>query len=599
MTRFWAEGTGTEPPVTYRRDPDHQGMVALRDVRVPMRDGGGLCADIFRPETRDPLPALIACSPYNKAIASPEYSAVVPPQPAWSPLWSGAAEAGDTDFLVARGYVHVIATARGNGGSTTGGNGAMDLYDLVEWIAAQDWCDGKVGMIGISAFGAAQLQAAQLSPPALKAIFPYDPGPAYRDFRDRFPGGVLHTFPMLIDAGSVGHATMGPPGALPPVDEARWQKAVTNPDYIAHHALYNILTMKGQKAPIFYRTLTCPYDPPGASERAEATFAKVRIPTYVGTGRYAHTYKSHFQGAQNWYANLNVPKKLMLSGPVHVDRPFRGFHHEILRWYDYWLKGLDTGIMDEPPVKVFVTGANRWLYGQTWPLPETTWAPFYLDSWERLRSEPFAPSSRDGNPAPDSFVQMPASQTRTVQKLRYVSEPLGKPLLVAGPIAVRLHAAIDQTDTNWMVTLKDIGPAPALRDAQDIEGSALAGTPETVVSRGWLKASHRATDPERSKPWKPWHYLTEEHQQPVVPGEIVEYAIEMLSTAHQFDAGHRLCLEISSMDFPTGVGGMTNVEFVPFHICSSKTVVHHVYRDALRPSHVLLPIVAQPSEEKP
>src|SRR6266403_2252210 len=109
-----SDGGASEPPPDYRPKPFYHGLVAQRDVMVPMRDGVRLCVDIFRPETQERLPVLLAISPYNKELVSPVYAAVVPPQPPWSAWWSGAAEAGDTEFLVARGYVHVIGTTRGS-----------------------------------------------------------------------------------------------------------------------------------------------------------------------------------------------------------------------------------------------------------------------------------------------------------------------------------------------------------------------------------------------------------------------------------------------------------------------------------------------------
>lgn len=119
--------------------------------------------------------------------------------------------------------------------------------------------------------------------------------------------------------------------------------------------------------------------------------------------------------------------------------------------------------------------------------------------------------------------------------------------------------------------------------------------PERELVRGWLKASHRALDPRRSKPWKPWHKLTREAQQPVVPGEVTEYNIEILATANLFKAGHRICVEITSADLPTGVAGFTNVEYIPYHVCSAKTTVHRIYHNARYPSHLLLPVI--PLEE--
>jgi len=115
--------------------------------------------------------------------------------------------------------------------------------------------------------------------------------------------------------------------------------------------------------------------------------------------------------------------------------------------------------------------------------------------------------------------------------------------------------------------------------------------PERELTRGWLKASHRALDPARSKPYWPWHPLTREAQKPVTPGAVEEYQIEVMATANLFRKSHRICLEITSLDLPTGVAGATNAEYVPYHICSSKTVLHKIYHDRRRPSHLLVPVI--------
>ena len=157
---------------------------------------------------------------------------------------------------------------------------------------------------------------------------------------------------------------------------------------------------------------------------------------------------------------------------------------------------------------------------------------------------------------------------------------------------LNLFAAIDQADTNWIVSLKDIGPDVSVRTVRDGERALPQNLPERELTRGWLKASHRALDPKRSKPWKPWHPLTRAAAKPVVPGEVNEYAIEILATANLFKKDHRICIDIGCLDLPTGVAGATDAEYVPYHICSSQTTVHRIFHDARRPSHLLLPIIS-------
>lgn len=591
--RNWLNHAET-PPGSYDREPQYQELIAEKDVAVPMRDGLKLAVDVYRPKSDEKFPALLAFAIYNKDLQGPDAADALPPQPSWAPMWAGLLEAGDTKFFVSRGYVHVIGSPRGIGRSESGGSREWDCYDLIEWIATQPWCDGNVGMVGISGFGAEQLAVAKQQPPHLKAIFPFDPRGAYGHlggFRDEYPGGVIHVFRYLIGHFSAIHQNKGQPGDLPPEKEKLWREAMNNPDYRIYPHIYNVVAQKGQHMPPYFDLLINPFDSEENVRKSETEFSKVKVPTYTGSGWYAYTYKTHLNGAQNWFRELDVPKKLMFAGPAHLERPFHSFHGEVLKWHDHWLKGIDTGVMEEPAVKFWVMGANEWRTASDWPLPETQWTKLYLNSWERLRAESFTLSSVDDHQAPDSFVQMPITQTASVQKLRYMTEPLATDTLVAGPIVLNLFAAIDQDDTNWIVILKDVGPDVSVMSAREGERQGPQDLPERELTRGWLKASHRAVDPARSKPGRPWHPLTREAHKPVVPGEINEYAIEIMATANLFRKGHRICLEITSLDLPTGIGGATNAEYIPYHICSSKTTLHHIYHDTRRPSHLLLPII--------
>jgi putative CocE/NonD family hydrolase len=577
-------------PGTYQ--PKNLGYKLLwdRDVYVPMRDGVKLCVDIYRPDGTERFPALLAIAPHNKDMQNPELAAAHPPQPAWSTMWAGDAEAGDSDYLVSRGYVHVVAQPRGFGKSEDGGHAETDLYDVIEWIAKQPWCTGNVGMIGLSAFAYSQWQAAMLQPPSLKAIFPFDAMPCFGAIHDRNPGGVQHIMLYLLSGTGVHHGGHGRPGPLSPELEKLWEAAMANPDYRMYSWLYSMLTQKGQTHPRLFMQMLDNYEPEGSYEKTEQNLAKIKVPAYTGAGWHAYTYKMHLNGAQNWYAGINVPKKLLFTGLTHMERPFRALHDEIVRWYDYWLKGIDTGIMNAPQVRYWVQGEHQWRSGSDWPLPETQWTKFYLHSWERLRTEPFVDGGRDAYPEPDAFVQMPPTQTRTIAKLRYMTEPLAEDTLVAGPIALNFWASIDQDETNWIIVIKDVGPDVSWRTGRQGEWDT-PPLPERELTRGWLKASYRALDEKRSKPWKPWHQLTRKAQRKVLPGEINEYNVEICSTANLFKAGHRICVEITSMDMPSGTGYGHSVEYVPYHICSSRTTLHKVYHNLQYPSHLLLPVI--------
>ena len=107
------------------------------------------------------------------------------------------------------------------------------------------------------------------------------------------------------------------------------------------------------------------------------------------------------------FLDPQAPKKLMITTPesgVGFNRPWHENHDIVLRWYDHWLRGIDTGIMDEPSIKYWVMEENKWRYGDDWPLPETKWTKYYLHSWERMRIDPFTPSARDAYDEPDAFA---------------------------------------------------------------------------------------------------------------------------------------------------------------------------------------------------
>lgn len=573
-------------------------MIEERDLRIRMRDGVRLAADVYRPDGNGPFPVLYAAALHNKDMQGPDMADVLPPQPANVPLWFGPLEAGDTRRFIANGYVHVIAQPRGSAKSEGHyGNENTDHYDVIEWITRQSWCDGNVGMVGISGYAGEQWRAATQGHPALKAIFPYDACSAYGamfGFRDFYPGGVLHTFPYLLDVFSTVHEHRDVPGELPPEEEKLFAAAMANPDFKMYANLYNILTQKGKRTFIMYHSMVAPWEPDGTVEAAEEIFKKIKIPFYTGSGAYAYTYKLHWLGAQHYFRNAkDAPRKLLFTGPAHLERPFHQYHDEIIRWYDHWLKGVENGIMDEPPVRYWLMGANEWRTGTDWPLPETQWQKLYLSNWERRTSNPPQPANQVGRAAlePDVFTQMPLKKTMKVERLRYMTEPFAEDLTVVGPISLTLYAAIDKTDTNWIVILKDVGPDVSVITARQGERIVPANVPERELTRGWLKASYRAIDPTRSRPGEPFHELTRSSIKPVQPGEILEYQIQILASANQFRVGHRLCLEITSMDVPTGTGAMTDVEYIPYHVCRSETVTHSIYHDAEHPSHLLIPVL--------
>ncbi len=547
-------------------------MLVERDVMVEMRDGVRLAVDVFRPGDDEAVPALLAMSPYGKEIQS----LPLPPQPYWSPVYHRGIEAGDPQYLTDHGYAHVIADVRGAAKSEGEYRGwmseqeALDGYDLVEWVAAQSWCTGDVGMVGVSYFGAVQLAVAATQPPHLRAIMPMNaPADFYREATHH--GGILQTFFYVLYSIIAGRQTSITFEELGPEEIDAALKALMDLELRMYPPLYNAL-VNPRRLPAWFDVLLHPNDGPFYWERsAYRQYDRITIPCYFASGWWAYAHM-HLRGAFQNYLGIDAPKKLFIEDMRAVEAPMPdAYNAEVVRWYDHWLKGVDNGIMDEPPISLYVMGENRFRPEHEWPLARTEWTPFYLRRWGGLASEPEPVAGR-----PDWFVQQPPDETATIASLAYVTAPLAADTEITGPIALTLHAAIDGADdTNWIVALAAVS----------------ADESERELTRGFLKASHRALDGERSQPWLPYHHHLE--PEPVVQGEVYEYAIELSPTAVVLPRGSRLKLTITCMDHVLAPGQklVLGPGHMPWHVCSQQTVVHRVYHDRERRSHLLLPIV--------
>jgi putative CocE/NonD family hydrolase len=542
-------------------------------VYVRMRDGVRLAVDFYRPDAEGKFPALLAYCVYGKDV---QVLPVKQPQGRENSLvWDGTMEAGNTEYFVSRGYVHVIADVRGCGDSEgehvgmCGKTDGQDGYDLIEWIARQPWCDGNVGMVGISYLAAVQVYTAIEQPPHLKAIFPWE---VWTDLYTQIAtsGGVLH--PMIyrlwsgrgMDPGQTNgsgiahknHVSATIKNTPPDKLEKLWKKRLSDPDLMVYSIYWSCLRYP-TKSPLFADFLFNPNDGPFYRERSPyPNYDKIKVPLFTG-GPWVGMWPD---GAFSLYNNVDVPRKIIMAPLALCDeRPWYQLHDEVVRWMDHWLKGKDTGMMKEPPIKFFLLGANEWRCEHEWPLARTEWTKYYLRSRGRLMTE-----SARFNEGPDCFVQQPLDETSEVNSVKFSTGPFNRDVEVIGPMAVYFYAAIDQEDSNWHVSVYDI-------DSSGVKKALLTG--------GWLKSSHRAVDENHSKPWEPRHL--HDKNVPVIPGEVNEYIIGLSHIANVFKAGHRLEIEIDSMD--TMPGGL--------HVCSSKTTLHKIYHDPKYKSYLLLPVI--------
>jgi uncharacterized protein len=560
-------------------------IITKKDVYISMRDGVRLAADIYLPEAEGVFPALLAVSPYGKELQA--LVRTFPPQARPSPLWDGCIEAGDIDYIVPRGYVHVIVDVRGSGSSEgelcgnwgTGDQEAKDFYDIVEWIAEQPWCDGNVGMAGVSYYATAQLLAASEQPPHLKAIFLN--GGHYDLYELCYHGGIMWLMPRASREGrggdsgyAVGNVTSLMKKTLSPEEfRQRVRERLEDPD-IKNYPNYVHMLHYPDSHPLFIDLLLNPCNRPFyEKERPVSKAHLVKIPAHLSI-KWGRGWA--VDGTIDCFLKVKGPKKLELQPlPPMQERPFHEFHDEMIKWYDYWLKGIDNGVMEGPPIRIFVEGIKEWRDEHEWPLARTEWTKFYLRPRNGLlrEPEPLGPESV----APDGFYQAQLTVTDVVTTLKWTSPPMTEDTELTGPAALYLHASIDTDDTNFIVKLYDVDPT----------GSRVQ------MTTGWLKASHRELDEGESTPWRPHHPHT--RSVPVTPGDICEYAIRLFSFSNVFRKGHRLQLEVSSVE-PLADSAINLLPPDSFHLPSGRATTHKFYRDRVHRSYLLLPLI--PREKK-
>jgi predicted acyl esterase len=542
------------------------------NVTVPMRDGITLLADVHRPSADGRHPALIAASPYPRQI-----------QNLGAP--AGFIEAGVTDFWVPRGYVHVIANMRGTGGS--GGRFGFfdaqerrDMYDLVEWAAAQPWCDGTVGMIGISYFSMAQLEAAVERPPHLKAIFPV------AATADLYEAAVHHG----LMSSSFVTPFLSMIGLTSERSDELWRGTVVG---LARRILNTpplhrrFATMNGEAAMTMMRQLLkMPHDPHPWDDlwldiavthqfRDEwwderdllPLLDRIDIPVYLGCDwenvplHLPSTFKA-------WHAlshNENV--RIGMLGRYGLTWPWESLHTEALAWFDHWLKGRDTGILDGPPIRYVLPGAEGWQTADSWPPADTAHRALALRVDATLAEDEGEPGGRPYMVLGAGLNRARPSAVDPPSQLQWTSATLTEDIDMVGDIELRLVASATAIDTAWMATLQDVAPD---------------GTVENVTA-GWLRASLRAVDEAASRDGAP--VLPCRTPQGVPVGEDVEYRIPMVPNARRFASGHRIRLVLTSDDQQPSTPAIMNFRHASVGTSSLNTV-----RSS---SRLLLPVLSR------
>lgn len=551
----------------------------VKNLRIPMRDGVEMAADVYSGTEDKPRPALVALSPYGKELQA--LALTLPPQKRPSPMWDGCIEAGDIARVVSEGYAHVIGDIRGTGhsdgehlGNYNAGGVSLgeDAYDFIEWVAAQPWCDGNVGMIGISYFGSMQVLAAAERPPHLKAIFVS--GGHFDFYETTYHGGVMWFMPRAAREGRGGDSgwaftdrvksRMIEKHSKAELD-ALVEKRLQDPDIQAWPNLVHLLHYPKQHEAWFDIVMNN-FDGDWYEERNPITLApQIDIPVYLQLDQGRGWT---LDGTIELFHTLKGPKKLDVGPyPPMQSRPFIEEHDKMFRWYDYWIKGIQNGVMDEPAVNVFVEGSRATVEGETWPPKEVEYKDLFLRTRSKLQFEK-EPMHAEFS-APDGFYQAPLTVTDKVEILSWSTERFETPTEMIGSGAAHIWAEIDQDDTNFILRLWDVAPSGSRQ----------------LVTTGFLKASQKELD-SRTKVGDPWHPHTRE--QKIVPGQINEYVVRLYPFANCFKPGHRLELELSCNEPLTD---SHNALLPPdaFHLPVGRAVTHKIYRDANHQSRLVLP----------
>ena len=535
-----------------------------RNVDIPVGNGISMKADIYRPDAEGQFPVILAASPYSKEIQT------MPMMPVGFSYARGWMESGDPNFYVRRGYVMAIATIRGSRGSGgTFGNiepdpdTVKDLAEAIQWLGHQSWSSGKVGMNGVSYFSLVAKRVAMLEPSCLAALFsPYGFTDGYRDVLYR--GGILAAEFMeywlkrqapFFNIENTLRKSWGEDKY-----NAAIQMALRDPEIAASPVLANALRNPDVGGnPVLLEILLNPLFNDYWRERVVDFDKGCSVPAYLG-GDWG-MFGLHLPGDLRAWEHWKGPKRMTLGPPIYLDRPCYQYAYESLRWFDHWLKGIDTGMMDEPPVQVFIEGTGEWRTSHEWPLPETRWTPFYLHRGGLLSEHEFWPNEGWSNYEDSAFAR---------HSLEFWSPPMVEITELCGPSVLNLWGSTTDTDVLWFVSLLH----------QDAQGQ------ERVLTRGWLRGSQRKLDTSKSKPWQPVHVHDE--RQPLSPNQIYEFNIEIQSIGIELKPGERIGLRIKGADneVPVTINEDIGSGAISRPMCSIVSVHHN--DDC--PSHLLLPV---------
>jgi predicted acyl esterase len=513
---------------------EQDGMRIDWDVEIAMDDGLKLRADVFRPLISGTYPVLLSYGPYAKGLAFQEgYPS------AWQAMITGHPDVAygssnqyqnwevvDPEKWVCHGYVCVRVDSRGTGRSPGyvdhfSPRESRDFYECIEWAGVQPWCNGKVGLNGISYYGINQWHVASLQPPHLAALCIWE-GAAdwYRDMTHH--GGILSTFwanwyDMQVKTVQYGLGERGPrskvTGALVCGDET-----LSDAELARNRCSFGDEILKHPLDDEYHKARSPDWD--------KVTVPLLSAANWGGQGLHP---RGNFEG---FVRAASKEKWLECHGLEHWTHFYTDYGRALQKkFFDFYLKGEANGWDLQPKVQLQVRHIDRFAlrHETDWPLPDTVWTEFYLD------------------PAGQTLALQPPQQTAELSfaamgdGLTFMSAPLSEDTEITGPLAANVRISSSTEDADLFVVFRVF--------SADMREQTFVGAidPHTPVAQGWLRASHRALDETLSKPYRPYH--SHAAAEPLQPGVPVDLAIEIWPTSIVVPKGYRIALCVRGKDY--------------------------------------------------
>ncbi len=567
------------------------GIRRCRDVQIPLRSGSFVYADVFRPDNSEPVPVVMNCGVYGRAFVHHSIG-----NPADAELHETMEEryfAGNPDGYeyenhesinttdwIPRGYAVVRVDGPGAGKSSGklgiwGIDEAEAYHDAIEWAGAQTWSNGNVGLWGMSYYAMNQHAVASLKPPHLKAMIAIGTdADLYEEVM--YPGGILNEeFFGFWWRGGVLPAIVGDVDALDFMAIAR-----ANP-------------FKGDDPEAIFGSRSQVLMSPDLSQVTTPLWA------IAATAHPAHFHQ--LGSSETWLNTPTTDKKLDFWEDWFLKAYSPAAVEGFIAFFDHWLKGVDNGVMDNPPVRLEIRtgrGASYLLEEHEWPLARTKYTRWYLDASPArspggdgaLRLTQEVPTSEQAVTysaevdlgAPRS---VPPGKSAPSRGATFISEPMESDCVIAGYSKLVVWVASTTTDMDIHVGVRVLDEHD--REVDYVGPALIPGTSNLFypLTKGWLKASHRMLDEARATDWRPKHTHHRADHAPLTDGEVVPVEVEIVPTTGLIRQGHRIRVDVEPF---TGTGHGNRHGYDPsYHDGAHNTL----YTGPEHPSYLQLPVI--------